>query len=774
MADKFKQGVSVVTSFVEGETPSPAKLNSITAQLRYASAELEKAVGDTHDSSHPYSATTNETLSAAYGRQITTGAALGSTRYLNIANIARLVGPAGNLNPRVFVQGAGPHTVTESISASSHEVRTRWPIDNITNLVFSDTSVFASRKANASDVAAAGDYYVDSSGYISSFSLTTVGTVQYEVDPSSFGGGANASHATFNVIPDQAQLDSGGSGCTVAGTADAQGRYSIQLPTATHIHSNIPSNSQVLAVDDLLNGQQLTLPEVITANYAVGNSIPEGFLYLKNYTTGQVFESGTYYYVSTTQLSIGGSLDSASLEAAVAAGNVFQIFTVGYDLTTAVADLQFKTRNAHNRNRGGSWLNVESVRGHLDAATTKGFYIPSEIPGNAFPQYLHRDGFEASLDGGANDHNAMRGSIVLGVTAGTPGSYTADTGASYGIFFGKGSGEGETRIKRNASSNLEIFSENEFEVESTGTGTSTIKATNASGKIEVNGSGGVFFDTLGANIPVTSKKPFTVDHNGGNVRDGINDVGLRIGDFGGADTDTQRGLNFVNQLGSNISESICAGPTDGLAVTGASGQCAQWAIDQDGVGGTTTYQYGTVGTTSGSIDYPVGDSWGWRTPRIQILHLAASNIAFTAHQENGSAATGSVDVEYYKSPLIRLPGYLAEDFEGNKGVHSVLSCNVMVKGGNEADNWYGGGDMSSSTGPSDRSPGVTWRLERNGTSDTDNGIVILLSASTAGYMEDWLPVNVNSADDKDIDVKITLVVASPGGGASASSFVADF
>ena len=49
MADKHKQGVSVETTFVEGETPSPAKLNSITSQLRYAASELEKAVGDAHD-----------------------------------------------------------------------------------------------------------------------------------------------------------------------------------------------------------------------------------------------------------------------------------------------------------------------------------------------------------------------------------------------------------------------------------------------------------------------------------------------------------------------------------------------------------------------------------------------------------------------------------------------------------------------------------------------------------------------------------------------------
>lgn len=765
MADKFKQGVSVVTSFVEGETPSPAKLNSITSQLRYAAGELEKAIGDAHDYSHPYSATTNETLSAPYGRQVTTGAALGSSRFLNIANIARLIGPAGNLNPRVFVQGAGPHTVTESVASGKHEIRTRWPIDDITTMVFSDASVFATRQANPSDVVATGHYYVDSSGYVTTYDVTAGGTVQYEVDPASFGGGSNAPHATFNVIPDQAQLDNGGSGCTVSGTADAQGRYAITLPTATHIHSDVSSTTQTLDAADILNGQQLTLPEVITDNYTTGDAIPEGFVYLKNYTTGQVFEAGTYYYVSATQLSIGGSLDSTSLETGVSDGNAFQIFTVGYDITTAIADVQYKLRHAHNRARGGSWLNVESVRGHLDVATSKGFYVPSEIEGNAFPQYLHRDGYDLS-DDGLNDRNAMRGALVLGVNGATTGSYVSGSGESYGIYFGNTSGAGRAYIRRDSNEDLEIYSNNEIQITAEGAGTSNID-TNGALVISTSNGGDINLsageDNLVSNNSVTDIRPVQ-----GDTLDGLVNVGHRvaIGLTPGAAANT--GLNSTVPLGAIAAEGMAIGPFRSSSVSASSEELPVWEIETNGLG-PGAYAF----STDDSATYtpaPAGSRQGFVVPRIHHLYFSFKDVTFRAKQDNGIPNTSAADVSYYASEPIVLPDYLFHDYESNKGVHAILACNVMVRGGNDLETWHGGGTIGL------EGPSVAFRLYRLNDGTPDENRIEIYFRSTTTTTKDYAgadiePVVVTSDSEKDMDVKIFLTVASPAGGDDANEAV---
>lgn len=762
MADKHKQGVSVETTFVEGETPSPAKLNSITSQLRYAASELEKAVGDAHDYSHPYSATTNETLSAPYGRQVTTGAALGSTRFLNIANLARLVGPAGNLNPRVFVQGAGPHAVTESVASGKHEIRTRWPINDITTVVFSDASVFATRQTNPSDVVATGQYYIDSSGYITSFDATAAGgTIQYEVDPQSFGGGTNAPHATFNVIPDQAQLDNGGSGCTVSGTANALGRYTIQLPTATHIHSDVSSTTQTLDTADLLNGQQLTLPDVITENYTAGDAIPEGFLYLKNYTTGQVFDSATYYYVAEDELSIGGSLDSASLEAAVAAGNVFQIFTVGYDLTTAIADLQFKARNAHNRARGGSWLNVESVRGHLDAATSKGFYVPSEIQGNAFPQYLHRDGFDTS-DNGANDSNAMRGALVLGVNGASTGSYVSGSGESYGIYFGNTSGAGRAYIRRDSNEDLEIYSNNEIQITAEGAGASNV-STQGDITVSTNSSGDITF-SAGTSNRIVDNSPVDVSVAAGSIKDGLENISHRVG-FNASGGNITAGRNSTIPLGAIASEGIAVGPWQSSSVNAAAEELPVWEIETDGLG-TGAYAFSTKSGGTYGIDI-AGSRQGFVVPRIHHLYFSYKDILFKPKTSTGGGPGDATTVSYYVSKSIALPDYLHWDYESNKGVHAILACNVMVRGGNDLESWHGGGSIGAN------GPSVGYRLHNiDDGSANENRIEIyfrLTDDTQTNYDGDTVePVNVNSNSDKEMDVKIFLTVASAAGGDNAN------
>ena len=164
MADKLQQGVNVLTTFVAGETPTGPKLNSITAQLRNASQQLEKAVGDIHDQSYPYSSATASRLSVAYG-QVQAGILSGAeTRGLHIANIARLIGPASALNPE-FIDGDLP--VTEPVPAGVYEFSLRFKPESGT-ISFSKNASgqpFENEQALAS-MAAVGDYHVDSEGRV--------------------------------------------------------------------------------------------------------------------------------------------------------------------------------------------------------------------------------------------------------------------------------------------------------------------------------------------------------------------------------------------------------------------------------------------------------------------------------------------------------------------------------------------------------------------------------------------------------------------------------
>jgi len=76
MSDKLRPGVSVTPTFVDGEAPQAAKLNSISIQMQNAAEQLEEAVGDIHSQSFPYSATNLTTLSPKYPRNRFTGADL--------------------------------------------------------------------------------------------------------------------------------------------------------------------------------------------------------------------------------------------------------------------------------------------------------------------------------------------------------------------------------------------------------------------------------------------------------------------------------------------------------------------------------------------------------------------------------------------------------------------------------------------------------------------------------------------------------------------------
>lgn len=438
MSDKLKSGISVRTTFVNGEGLPATKLNSLSAQLQNATQQLEKALGDIHTESHPYSTESDTYLSSEYGKNLTLNTALTDTRTraLDIVNIGRLIGPAANLNPHYQTE----FTCTEDVPVGVHEFCLRYVPKIPSNAIFSDATVFGTFINTITDLAIDGDYHVDELGRVFCVLESNGGTVEYENDPVSLSGANAYQGASFNVIPDPNQLEAGGNGCSLS-ALDGDGARIITLPVISHHHYNIDGTSITLSTDDAINGLQLTLPEVLSV-LSAGDVIPEGFVYLKNYTTDEIYKSATYIYDSQTTLKI----KNVDLTSAILAGDKFYLITVGCDITTSIDDLRRKSEHTHDRSFNEPLISIEDIAGRYKDAGASGIFMPSEIPGNFFPQYLHRDGSTTGIDTGLNDQNVMRGDLVIGANGSAAGEYIAAAGSKSLKFLGHGNFTDSTDI----------------------------------------------------------------------------------------------------------------------------------------------------------------------------------------------------------------------------------------------------------------------------------------------------------------------------------------
>ena len=452
MSDKLRQGISVVPEFVGGEQPTGAKLTSITAQMRRAAEKLEEAVGDIHGGSYPYGTNTT-TLSPYYGRHRTNGTQLTTTaeRRLDIANLARLIGPASNMNVRTLHD----RTLTDDVPIGVHEFTLRFVPKTPGDVIFDVPAVFATYVADPTILLTAGQYHVSDKGKVYCVSITTGGTATYLTSPKKYGGGQNPQGARFNVIPDPNQISAGGVGISW-GAPDASGRRVGTLPTVTHTQSNWGGTATALTDDDMLFGQQLRVPKLLTNNFTAGEQIPPGFMFVKNETTGEVYEDGECFYDTNTTVTFGG----VDITTAINAGNQFSIITVGTDITSSIDDLRVKAYHSHDRKFGEPFVELEGITGILETAGASGPFVPSGVPGNFAPQYLHRDGWINGVDANLNDENAMRGDLMManvdlaqGARAGVSGGTSArvrfgSTGAD-GAYIYKDSSE---ILRYNASS----------------------------------------------------------------------------------------------------------------------------------------------------------------------------------------------------------------------------------------------------------------------------------------------------------------------------------
>lgn len=754
MADKLAQGVSVITTFVDGETPTAAKLNSITAQLRNASQQLERAVGDIHGQSYPYSSATSERLTLAYGRDASGALGASESRSLDIANLARLIGPASAVNP-AFLEGS--KEVTEPVPADVTEFCLRYPPASTATVSFSKDGVgetFETKRSVIADLAGADEYYIDDLGRVFCTSATDSvdpGTVTYTMNSAAwFGGHAGYLGSGFNVIPGPNQLSSGGSGCTI-GAPDAQGRRAVSLPTLEYAQYNATMDNVALDAADPMYQEQPVLPGAITENYTSGEIIPEGFLLLKNWTTGEVYDQAQYTYSSSTSFLIG----NVDITTEVDRGDVFCVITVATDITTSIDDLRRKSQHAHDRNFGEPLVPAASISDWTAGPWgSRGGFTASAVEGNYAPQYLHRYGYQSG-ENDWNDKNIMRGDFVVGKQGASEGGYFDSSGVSYSIYLGDTSGP---RIYNNSTSlyvevpgDILLDSGANVDIDAVGNGQFEVHGGDLSlisngGDVRIGGGLEVFFDAGDAYV----------------TDSWVDNVGLRV-DLGAG--------NIAFPAQSAIGDSLAAGPFNSDRYTN---NLDLWAIDENGSTsssstGTGSNHYATTQTTGSEA----GNS-GWVTPAFQVIHYAQWNRDFSANnpvEEDGGTDPVTWGNMSHWHATITLPTYLQAEFADNLGAHAVLGAIVMVKPSAANNRWFIAGG-SGRFGDADGERVIAY-LDADSATAGNNQIRILIAAdgyNGAGgstgqlFHKSRYQGGAASGDTPgtiDVDVKILLFVAAP-------------
>lgn len=408
--DKLNELIPNVISFEAGERLSADKLNKLIRILNLNLEHIQGAVGDVYDVSGD--ATRNY-----WGKQFNTNASSTNAekRRFDIANLARLIGPASNLNP----QSLGSESIIkEEIPLDVLEYRLKYPKTGSINV--GATYLNMGSKENLIE---GRTYYIeDNVIYFSSKTVAEqVGDTSLEViyttNPTQYNGGSAYQGAGFNVYPDPNQVDEKLEVTYTPPGQDGGGStYTISLPIISRQQGSLADRFETTGLDnrDINNNNQLKLPEWVQ-ELDNGTVLPRYSLYLKNYDTNESYIDATYTKISDTSILVSG-LEIGNQECI----NAFdlRLITVGTDITTSIDDLRNKMfLHKHDGSFGEPRINIKDIVGFYEAQVEGGSgpYYPSSSAGNPISNYLHRDGYKASSDE-VNGDNAMRGPLMMGLT----------------------------------------------------------------------------------------------------------------------------------------------------------------------------------------------------------------------------------------------------------------------------------------------------------------------------------------------------------------------
>lgn len=403
--DKLNELIPNIISFESGERLTADKLNKLIEILNLNLEHIQGAVGDVYDVS-------GDGTRNYWGKQFDSNAvsAGAQKRRFDIANLARLIGPASNLNPQNTWTGETNY-ITENIEIGSLEYKLKYPA--------LDGSVFIRNKTkveNINSLDTNSKYYVAENRIIYFGEPTSENlTLLYFTNPTQYNGGAAYQGAGFNVYPDPNQVDEKLQ-VTHATSGSGASTYTVNLPVISDQQGSFGDRFETTNLDsrDINFNNQLKLPEWVQ-ELADNTVLPRYSLYLKNYETNESYIDATYTKIDNTSVLITG-LEIGN-QACIDQFNL-RLITVGTDITTSIDDLRNKMfLHKHDGSFGEPRINIKDIVGFYEAQVEGGSgpYYPSSSAGNPISNYLHRDGYKASSDA-VNGDNAMRGPLMMGLT----------------------------------------------------------------------------------------------------------------------------------------------------------------------------------------------------------------------------------------------------------------------------------------------------------------------------------------------------------------------
>ena len=406
MSDKLNLFTSNIIRFVAGERPTADKFNAMNLYYMRAVDNICRVIGDMHDRStdHPLSPKWNpyEDLNG---------------RPLDIVNLARLIGPASNLNPKTF---GSRSIIKEKITfLESKEIELKYcvfktidPSELPLNIVYiraagieiyneNDTLVESLNKDNYS--------FINDKTILLNYDLADNNYIL--ISYFAIGDQANYVGAAFNTIPDPNQEDT--FAIEDISTGDTGYSYKIDLSTLNILAQqsgarNLTNSNIGNDESEFNNDLTYKLPNWWENKFDLDGqikAIPEGILYLKNIVTGEIYLTAEYALTDLQTVYIKSA--NLCLE------DNHRLILAGTDITTSIDDLRNKMFNhRHDGSFGEPFIRIQDLVGKY----VTGEFGPSSIPGNEFPMYLHRKGYQEDTNA-RNGNNAMLGDLFMGSKA---------------------------------------------------------------------------------------------------------------------------------------------------------------------------------------------------------------------------------------------------------------------------------------------------------------------------------------------------------------------
>ena len=428
MSDKLNILTSNIIRFVAGERPTADKFNAMNQYFSRSVENICRAIGDM------YGRSISDPLSPKWNPHSSEDG-----RSLDIATIGRLIGPASNLNPKMFKNGSSMIEEFDYnfIINNGREIQLKYLVAKILIVPVIEVKVVKADESEQQLMLQTGNFDQNENSYIF-YNKKTIGlhpnltleegevlVVSYGTTTDDIEGGINYLNAGWNVIPDPNQnskirfLDGSitealnGDGVIALAEVSSGYDYVINL-TNYKIESQQSGavnlrDSEIQSLNDEYNqDKDFELPSWYQEKFRTDEnageiiSLPEGLIYLKDLTSKEIYLTASYGYLSSKELYIK--------DANLCEDHEFCLILTGTDITTSIDDLRNKMFNhRHDGTFGEPFIRIQDLVGKY----VTGEFGPSSIPGNEFPMYLHRKGYQVD-DNVLNGNNAMLGDILMG------------------------------------------------------------------------------------------------------------------------------------------------------------------------------------------------------------------------------------------------------------------------------------------------------------------------------------------------------------------------